>query len=461
MPLADKFLKFVDASPSPFHAVSASIGALEAAGYKRLSERSEWTDVKAGGRYYVTRNESALVAFALGDKWVPGNPFHIIAGHTDSPCLRVKPVSNKSAYGYQMVGVETYGGGLWHTWFDRDLSVAGRVVVEDGGAFRTVLVDVKKPICRISNLAIHLNREIYTKGFHYNKETHLAPVIATEVKAELDRPAAAGADTEGPGAAGRHHTVLLTAIADAAGVAPSQVCDFDLVLYDTQPSAIGGAKDEFIYAARLDNLMSCFLGLEAMAAVDGSLVEADAVRVLAMFDNEEVGSDSLPGAGSNFLQQILQRITGDAPEPFMVAVSKSMLVSADMAHAVHPAYAEKHEAKHRPEMHKGPVIKTNSNQRYATNAVTAFAMRQLAAKAGVPVQDFVVRQDMGCGSTIGPILATSMGMRTVDIGVPQLSMHSIREVCGVDDLDHAHGLFTAFYSHFGEVDAALATSDDA
>eukprot|EP00043_Microstomoeca_roanoka_P006455 m.62879 g.62879 ORF g.62879 m.62879 type:complete len:474 (+) comp13419_c0_seq1:127-1548(+) len=462
---ADKFLKFVNASPSPFHAVQAAKAALLDAGFTEVRERERW-DVKALGKYFFTRNQSTLVAFALGGKFEPGNAFTVIGAHTDSPCLRVKPTSKLEKAGYLSVGVECYGGGLWNTWFDRDLSLAGRVMVRQAdGTFSHKLVRIDKPILRIPNLAIHLNRDIYTAGFKYNKETHLAPVLSLAAQQQLNKPAAEeekkpaeGKEQKPFSQEGRHHSVLLDILSKELGCEPKDVCDFELCLFDTQPSALGGPNDEFVLSPRLDNLESSFCGLEGLieSVTDEAAFKADgAARVLALFDHEEVGSESAHGAGSSLFEHVLRRLTQDKPGAFEESIPKSYIISSDMAHAIHPNYPEKHESNHKPLMNNGPVIKFNSNQRYATTAVTALILRRVAEIAGVPLQDVVVRNDSACGSTIGPILSSGLGIRTIDIGNAQLAMHSIREMGGSHDIKFAIDLFKTFYNKFLEVDASV------
>lgn len=491
MAAATDLCNFINASPSPFHAVAECERRLAAAGFERRSERDAAWEVKPGGKYYVTRNQSAIVAFAVGGKYKPGNGFSIAAAHSDSPCLRVKPVSTLSKAGYLSIGVETYGGGIWATWFDRDLSVAGRVIVArpDGSGHDSKLVRIDRPICRVPTLAIHLDRTV-NEAWKVNTESHLPPVLATAVKAKLEEPApsdaaaAAAAAAPGTGGAGtRHHSGLVRLLAEELGCAPEAVKDFELCLYDTQAAAIGGLYKEFVYSPRLDNLCMTYCvtqglidSLSPSAGAGGAssgggagkeastsapavpLAEDPNVRIIASFDHEEVGSASVPGAGSNMLEDVITRLTA-SPALVPAAIRKSFLVSADMAHAVHPNYSGLHEENHRPAMHGGVVIKNNANQRYATSAVTAFLFRQLALGAGVPLQNFCVRQDMGCGSTIGPIVATRLGLRTVDCGVPQLSMHSVREMCGTEDVAHAVTFFAHFFGAFPAEDEKLAGTE--
>lgn len=443
------FLKFMNKSPSPFHAVYETVQALTAAGFTQLKEEDSWKDaVQPNGKYYVTRNQSAIVAFAVGGKYQRGNGFHIVGAHTDSPCLKVKPVSNIESAGYLQVGVETYGGGLFHTWFDRDLGLAGRVIVrESDDRFQSRLLLVDRPIMRIPTLAIHLDRDV-ANGFSFNKETHLRPVIASAARAQLE---ATTDDKE----KSKHSSVLLQLIAKELDVQIDQICDFELCLFDTQGANVGGALEEFIFSPRLDNLCCSWLATQSLIDSLDTLPNDENVRVAALFDNEEVGSQSLMGAGSNFMQSIAERVAqGELTGP---AVRKSFLISADMAHGVHPNYSEKHEQNHRPALHAGPVIKYNANERYATCGTSAFLMKEIARRHDVPVQEFVVRQDTGCGSTIGPIISTRTGIRTLDVGLAQLSMHSIREMCGTEDLVKTLDWFKAFYSEFSTVDKALRT----
>ena len=368
--------------------------------------------------------------------------------------------------------------------FDRDLSVAGRVVVKDGEKYATRLVAVKRPVLRIPNLAIHLNREVNEKGFIFNKQTHLLPILATAVKEQLNavttdlpssaastsdsKPASDSTHTASAAAAtsaaasftSSHHSLLLKLVAKELHIDASAIVDLELALYDTQPACLGGAYDEFIYSRALDNLMMSFISTHALirhtkaaASSSSSSAASTAINVVALFDNEEVGSESYQGAGAS-LRNFLARIHGNSLT-YDAAVRRSLLVSADMAHAVHPNYAEAHEEHHRPQLHCGLVIKQNANQRYATSPLTSFHLRALAERRGIAVQRFVVRNDTACGSTIGPILSANTGVRVVDVGVPQLSMHSIREMCGVGDVESAERLFVALFEEYESIDGSL------
>ncbi|KAL8171707.1 hypothetical protein V2J09_023511 [Rumex salicifolius] len=453
-------LDYLNESWTQFHATAEAKRQLLAAGFHLLNENDEW-DLKPGGRYVFTRNMSSLVAFTVGEKYNVGNGFHVIAAHTDSPCLKLKPKSASSKPGYLMVNVQTYGGGLWHTWFDRDLSVAGRVIIRrDDGSFVHKLVKVKRPLLRVPTLAIHLDRTVNKDGFKPNLETHLIPMLSTRYEKDSDSKSKSSPSSS----KALHHPELLEVLSHELDCSIDDLVSIELNLCDTQPSCLGGVNNEFIYSGRLDNLASCFCALRAL--IDSCQGPEDmsnehAIRMVALFDNEEVGSDSTQGAGAPTMFQAMRRIVGCLAHQYVSegaverAIRQSFLVSADMAHGVHPNFMDKHEEHHRPELQKGLVIKHNANQRYATSGITAFLFKEVARIHDLPIQDFVVRNDMGCGSTIGPILASGVGIRTVDCGIPQLSMHSIREMCGKEDIDHAYKHFKAFYQTFSSIDTKL------
>ena len=477
---AHDFLSFVNASPTPFHAVESAKKRLIAAGFKEIKERHDWTSTcKPGGKYWLTRNGSTILAFAIGMKWKPGNPIAMIGAHTDSPTLRIKPISKSQSEGYMQVGVETYGGGLWHSWFDRDLSVAGRAMVKtDDGKFVQKLVKIDRPILRIPNLAIHLDRQ---DPFTFSKETQLLP-IAGMVAEELKRQ---GIDAESTDEARdvedsqarfmplkklteRHHLYLVSLIASHAGVKPEEVIDFEMILYDTQKACIGGLHDELMFGQRFDNLGMSFcstMGLIKSVESPSALEDESSIRLISLFDDEEVGSMTAQGAFSNLLPAIVRRLsvlpsasnyeTGIVSTAYEQTVATSFLISADMAHAVNPNFAGKYEARHRPEMNKGTVIKINGQARYTTNAPGIALMQEVARRRNVPLQLFVVSNDSPCGSTIGPMLAAAMGTRTLDLGNPQLAMHSIRETAGTHDVGHAIDLFESFFEHFSELEAKI------
>lgn len=510
--VARDMLSFIDASWTQFHAVAAAASRLEAAGFVRISERASWEGagedpssvvVRPGGRYYFTRSGSTLVAFAVGSRAEPGAPFHMVGAHTDSPCLKVKPVSAGVKSGYAMVNVEPYGGGLWTTWFDRDLTVAGRVLVktkkrsdEDSSPrIEARLVAVDRPLLRVPMLAIHLQRELSEKGFQPNKQQHVVPVLASAVKSAVEgnggvkktdekekgNGSGSGNNTttasSSSSVAKKHHASLLDAIAKELSVDVDDIVDFDLNVCDTQRGSLGGVDSEFVFVGRLDNLAMSYCATAALVDAVGAnsegaaerLADETAVKAVALFDHEEVGSSSAQGAGGPVMRDAMFRVSralaasfrrGDVssasssttttlPKSLGDAAARSaqssFLVSADMAHALHPNYADRHEPDHRPLFGRGLVIKHNANQRYATDALSAALFREVGARARpapVPSQEFCVRSDMACGSTIGPILASGLGVRTVDVGAPQLSMHSIREMCAVEDVS---GVFFFLY----------------
>lgn len=415
-------IDFLKASPTPFHATASLALRLEAAGFQRLDERAGW-HLEPGGRYYVTRNDSSLIAFKLGKRALVEAGLRLVGAHTDSPCLRVKPQPELQRQGFLQLGVEVYGGALLAPWFDRDLSLAGRVTFREGGRVQSRLVDFQYPIAVIPNLAIHLNREA-NQGWAINPQTELPPILAQ----------IAGED-------GYDFRALLTEqLALEHDFNADAVLDFELSFYDTQPAAMIGLNRDFIAGARLDNLLSCYAGLQALLAPGD-----EESCVLVCTDHEEVGSCSACGADGPFLEQVLRRVLPDGDD-FVRCIQRSLLVSADNAHGVHPNYEGKHDGNHGPKLNAGPVIKINSNQRYATNSETAGFFRHLCLENEVPVQSFVVRSDMGCGSTIGPLTAGQLGVRTVDIGLPTFAMHSIRELAGSHDLAHLVKVLAAFYS---------------
>lgn len=454
--IVSELIDFLNKSPTSFHATEQSAQLFRDAGFTELSETDSWSRLQPKGKYFFTRNQSAIVAFAVGGRYTPGAGFHMVAAHTDSPCLKLKPISDcKVKAGFIRIGVQPYGGGLWHTWFDRDLTVAGRVILRGThGSISTRLVHIARPIMRIPTLAIHLDKTVSTDGFNPNTQKHLVPVLATAVQAELERFGC------GDGKREAHHPVLLAALAEELGCDTSDIVDFELSVCDTQPSVVAGVMTEFIYGGRLDNLASCFCAAKAMiASTKEGLEEETAVRVVALFDNEEVGSASLAGAGSPMLLDCVRRVVSalglkrTAEEGVLErSLRRSFLVSADMAHAVHPNYEDKHEENHQPQIHKGLVVKHNANQRYATSALSAHLFQECATIVKVPTQQFVNNNDMGCGSTVGPILAAGMGVRTVDVGIPQLSMHSVREMCGTRDIQYCFEHLVSFFHHFSEVD---------
>ncbi|KAF8897437.1 aspartyl aminopeptidase [Infundibulicybe gibba] len=465
---ATKFLKFVNASPTPFHAVSNAAARLEKAGFQKIREKDEWEkNIRGGGKYYFTRNQAALVAFTLPQKWQHGAGVSIVATHVDSPNLRVRPISKRSKAGYLQVGVETYGGGIWHSWLDRDLSIAGRVVVADkaGGTFKSKLIKIDRPLLRIPTLAIHLDRNV-NDNFKFNQETEFVPILGL-IESELNnsKDDSDSDDEKKPKRAPtkvassiqtNHHPALLSLLAGELSIAPEEIHDFELSLYDTQPATLGGINNEFIFSPRMDNLVSSFCAVEAIAESVTSQsfpsIEGN-VNCIALFNHEEIGSVSTSGAESSLIPSLLNRLS-PTPSSFAQSISHSFLISADMGHAVHPNYTSKHEDKHKPVMNGGIIIKTNAKQRYASDAITTFIVKQLVERKGGKVQEFEVRNDMPCGSTVGPMLS-KIGIRTVDVGGALLSMHSIRETAGSHDVQNAIDLFSSLFEGFAALDKGL------
>ncbi|KAL6453302.1 APE4 Aspartyl aminopeptidase 4 [Candida maltosa Xu316] len=465
---AQEFVDFVNNSPTPYHAVNSVKTILKDAGFEEIKERNNWSQahsLQKGGKYYVTRNGSSLIAFTVGQQFQNGNGIAIVGAHTDSPCLRIKPISKKTSEGFIQVGVEQYGGLIAHSWFDRDLSIAGRVYVNQDGQFVPKLLKVDKPLLRIPTLAIHLDREVNTK-FEFNKETKMVP-IAGQVAVEscADDPDLKLTPEQFESVQNvitRHNQSLIELIARELDVTPSQIEDFELILFDHQKSTIGGLNDEFIFSPRLDNLTSCFTAAKGLVGSVDNLPNEKGISLISLFDHEEIGSVSAQGADSTFLPDIIQRLTkfdfdgaGSNTDYFHETMSKSFLLSSDMAHGVHPNYGDKYEAQNRPQLNQGPVIKINANQRYATNSPGIVLLKKVADKVQVPLQLFVVRNDSPCGSTIGPILSAKLGIRTLDLGNPQLSMHSIRETGGTYDIVRLTDLFKSFFEHYIDIEEKI------
>lgn len=397
---------YLDASPSPWHAVQSSRERVVAAGFEEVAQADAWRHLPPRG--FVSRG-GALVAWSQGPASTARSPFRIVGAHTDSPGLHVKPRPDTGAAGWKQLAVEVYGGVLLNSWLDRDLGVAGQVVLDDG----TVrLLNVAEPIARIPQLAIHLDRDVNEKGLVLDKQAHLTPVWGI------------GAPRDGE---------FREWLAGRLGVPDRSIAAWDLCLYDLTPASVLGPAADLLASGRLDNQVSCWAATRALSE---AAIADDAVAVIALFDHEEVGSESTTGAAGPLLDHVLERLTlaagGDRAD-HLGRLAASACFSCDNAHAVHPNYADRHEPGHRPQVHGGPAIKLNHNQRYATSASTAAMAQRVFEQAGVPWQVFVSRNNMPCGSTIGPITATRLGIDTVDVGVPQLSMHSARELCGTKD----------------------------
>ncbi|MGD2054072.1 MAG: M18 family aminopeptidase [Gammaproteobacteria bacterium] len=405
-------LKFIQASPTPFHAVAAMIELLEAEGFQQLKEAEVWNTTEPG-RYYVTRNDSSLIAFTLATD-LAENGFRMVGAHTDSPCLKVKPNPEIVKHGYLQLGVEVYGGVLLNPWFDRDLSLAGRVsYLNKESEVQNALINFEQAIAIIPSLAIHLDREA-NETRSINNQTYLPPVLMKLPDDEKHKEATPD-----------FRELLLKLLNKQHPQAgASKVLEYELAFYDVQPPAVIGLHQDFIAGARLDNLLSCYTGLLSLFKAG-----KNSNCMLVCNDHEEVGSVSTSGATGSFLKSVMQRLCA-TPEQLARAVDRSMLISADNAHGIHPNFADRHDDNHGPILNQGPVIKINANQRYASNSETAAIFRNLCERADVPVQSFVVRSDMACGSTIGPLTAAETGVKTIDVGVPTFAMHSIRELAG-------------------------------
>jgi aspartyl aminopeptidase len=419
-------LDFIDASPSPWHVVSTSTQRLVEAGFKSLNEVDAWK-LETGGRYFVTRGGSSIIAFTIGQNALATSGFNMVGAHTDSPGLRLKPNPAHISDGLIRIGVEVYGGPILATFADRDLSMAGRINVRTAKGFESHLVKFDQPILRLPNLAIHMNREVNEKGLKFNKQTEL-PLLFGESAEGLE------ADAQ-----------FLEKIATLLKVEIKDIINFELNVFDTQKGVIWGANQEFIANSQLDNLASCHAALTALLANK----KPNTTAICALFDHEEVGSESATGASGSFLADVIERISMSQSlkdEDKLRALANSFFISADMAHAFHPNHAASYEPCHHSHINKGPVIKTNANQRYATNAESAARFIRLCQQAGVPYQQYAHRTDLGCGSTIGPIVASRLGVQTVDVGSPMWAMHSLRESAGV--LDHAYMIkvLTTYYS---------------
>lgn len=417
-----ELLTFLSDSPTPFHAVKSMAERLEEKGFERLIEAQPWS-LEAGQRYYVCRNDSSIIAFVYGKQPLVEHGIRMVGAHTDSPCLKVKPQPELLNQGYFQLAVETYGGVLLNPWFDRDLSLAGRITYRTGeGQVSSALVDFKRPVAVIPSLAIHLDREA-NKSRSVNEQTDIVPVLmqpSTDEKPDF-----------------RH--MLAERLASDGVNDVEKVLDYELSFYDVQPPAIIGFNNDFIASARLDNLLSCFVGLQ-------SLIEADGEQsvLLVCNDHEEVGSQSACGAQGPMLEDFLTRLLGQ-PEQRLRCIARSMMISADNAHGIHPNFSAKHDANHGPILNKGPVIKVNANQRYATNSESSSLFRHWAEQVDAQLQVFVTRSDQACGSTIGPIASAEIGIRTLDVGVPTFAMHSIRELAGTGDAHNLYRIFGEFF----------------
>lgn len=418
-----KLLKFLANSPTSFHTVHNLCQLLEKNGFIELKENETWNLTKPGS-YFIRRNSSSLIAVNITDTNRIKSGIRMAGAHTDSPALKIKPNAENINNGLMQLGVEVYGGALLDPWFDRDLSIAGRLTIRSQDAsIQNILIDFKRPVAVIPSLAVHLNREANDQK-KINKQTDLVPIVMQHI------------DDNSPD----FNAILLNQLAIENGIEKAEILDHELFLYDSQQPALVGMNEEFLTGTRLDNLLSCF------SLVTGLIdTESKQNSLIVLNDHEEVGSQTAPGAQGPFLKSTLKRLVPDH-EIRQCCLHNSLMISADNAHAVHPNFADRHDKNHQPLFNKGPVIKYNANQRYATTGKTASFYKLLARKAEVPVQEFVMRSDLACGSTIGPITAGATGVQTIDIGIPTLAMHSIREMAGKEDCWQLYQVMRTYFA---------------
>ena len=443
--MINRLLSFLDASPVNFWAVKNLAEELTHKGYRRIDPTEALGEVKCGDKFFVTKNDSSIYAFQIGSKPLAESGFHLICAHCDSPTFRIKPNAEMDMEGgIVKLNTEVYGGPIMSTWFDRPLTLAGRVIVksEDVMQPQTLLLHIKRPLLQISNLAIHFNRQV-NDGVKLSRQKDVLPILGiinnelekgnllkNVILEELNKNASEEATTSGNAS----HRPLTA----------SDILDFDLYLADATPACTFGAHNEFISSGRLDDLSMCFAGLEALLASEPT----GTTQVLAIFDNEETGSQTKQGAGSPFLSYMLKRIAlaqSGTEEAYYQAVERAFMVSADNAHAWHPNYSEKYDPTNHPMLGGGPVIKFNAAQKYASDAVSAAIFAGICEKAGVPCQRFVNHSDVAGGSTLGNILASSIPLRGVDMGNAILAMHSCRETGSVIDHESCVKAFSKFY----------------
>ena len=423
----DSLFSFIDTSPTPYHAVENMLHTLKSHRGIELKENEDW-DCKAGSVYYVTRNDASIISFRTPEIIDFSKiAYNMVAAHTDSPCLKLKPVKKDTTANYIQWGVEIYGGPLLNSWLDRDLNISGRINYIHKGKIQQKLISIRDLFFRVPQLAVHLDRDV-NNGLKLNSETHMVPVLGLN---DNDEQA--------------FENLLLERL-NVKGIKAEDISAMDLFFHESQPCSYGGIKQEFIYGPRIDNLAMTHASYEALLSESPK----HKISLIASFDHEEIGSNSAHGARSNFLNSVLERIilaVGGSRQDFMKVLTRSYLISADMAHAFHPNYQDRHDSVHRPLINQGPVIKVNARMRYATDSQTTSRFVLLCQQANVPYQTFTGRNDIPCGSTVGPSISTQLGVSTIDVGNPQIGMHSAREMAG--SLDHGM-MIKVFTELFGE-----------
>jgi len=462
---AQKFADFLTkASGSPFVATSVVKKMLLDAGFEELDESKHW-NLKCGNKYFFTRNGAAVHAFSIGAKYkIDAGAFAVAGAHTDNPALRLKPRSKTSSVGISLGSIETYGGGIWQTWFDRNLGVAGKALVLDHKdpsriEIKTHVVSIKKPIFYIPTVAPHLDQP-YADGFKVNKEFHLRAVLGdcNKMLSTTLNPAMIA-----PSGTDKHDSALVDFVAKEIGVKAEDIVGLDLRLCDCEPAVVGGLNKEYVFGQGIDNLTGTFCATMALIRASENPKDQENVCLINLFDHEECGSLSAQGAQANVVADTIERIIrGVAEDPLKVdirelafrAARRSLILSADNSHAIHPNFAEKHTSLDPPCLNNGPVIKHNVNQRYASDVEGTAIVNLICKKHGIPIQEFVIRQDTNCGTTIGPTTGANTGIRTVDIGNAQLCMHSIREMLGANDVEYMIRLLDAFFVDYAKVTLA-------
>lgn len=452
----EDFVEFLNRAVTPYHAVDECKQLLLQEGFQELHESEPW-DIEPNGKFFVTRNRTAIIAFAIGGMYRPGNGFNILVANTDSPCLRVKPISKLTSEGYNQVGLMTWARGLWHTWFDRDLAMAGEVVIKTGDGFSRRLININKPILYVPSLAIHLMRGV--NPFHYNKETDFRAIFETVEAAgsgsdpRKGRPAMGGNNSDPTNILSQHHPNFLKLVAEAAQTSPDQIVDMDLYVYDAEEARIGGINKEFITGARLDNLVGTYTtikGLIDSLADDCDLTGETNIRMVACFDSDNVGGTTEMGAKSAFFEHVLRRLSShpEHPTAFELAVGRSMMLMVDQMNATHPNYLA--ASPEGISLHGGPVVAISANQSYATTGISHAVLKQIAAEADVPLQTLSVgdKQD---GGSLAPGVAAKLGMLAGDVGCAQLAKKSVREMMGTKSIGEAIRLYSKFLVRMRDV----------